>query len=161
MAKIYLAKSNKSNPNHVMHVRQSLMNQGHEVVEFLGGQYSDAPMLECNAVVAVVTEYDHSSETQVVGRGLYDQGSVCIYGANPVPFYVFVPKPDPNKTQAFIGLDIKMATELKRKDGDSWIEYGTIKLSEAITDFSAIFPSVNPNQQNENPQSAGDIRSIL
>lgn len=51
--KVYLAKSNKANPDVVARVRQTLSNYNLEIVEFKGGTYSHKQLLECDQMVIV------------------------------------------------------------------------------------------------------------
>jgi hypothetical protein len=73
-AKVYLAKSNKSNPNVVSRVRQTLSDYDVEIVEFTGGSYSHRPMVDCDFLV-VVPELCESwfEDGVIVGKGLYEQ----------------------------------------------------------------------------------------
>ena len=73
-AKVYLAKSNKSNPNVVSRVRQTLSDYDVEIVEFTGGSYSHKPMVDCDFLV-VVPELSESwcEDGVIVGKGLYEQ----------------------------------------------------------------------------------------
>ena len=57
--KVYLAKSNKANPNVVSMVRQLLSNYDVSVVEYTGGSYTDKPMLDCDFLV-VIPEFPSS-----------------------------------------------------------------------------------------------------
>ena len=69
--KVYLAKSNRANPELVSRVRQTLSKYDIEIVEFKGGQFSHKPMLECERLVVVPDLSDE--ENIVIGKGLYEQ----------------------------------------------------------------------------------------
>jgi len=69
--KVYLAKSNRANPEVVARVRQTLSNYNLEIVEFKGGTYSHKPMLECHFLVVVPEETD--MDEFMVGKGLHEQ----------------------------------------------------------------------------------------
>lgn len=69
--KIYLAKSNRANPDLVSRVRQTLSNFDVEIVEFKGGKFSHKPMMECEQLVVIPDLSD--DEDIVIGKGLYDQ----------------------------------------------------------------------------------------
>jgi hypothetical protein len=83
MTKIYLAKSNKSNPDDVMRVRQVLSsNYDVEIVEFKGGNYSHKPLLDCEILLVLpdlsgVEQYDNTGEVYEItvpfGKGLHEQ----------------------------------------------------------------------------------------
>jgi hypothetical protein len=73
--KIYLAKSNRANPDHLMAVRGLLSRFDVEVVEFKGGTYSHKPMLGCDLLI-VVPELQGNEEDQQyvdIGKGLHEQ----------------------------------------------------------------------------------------
>ena len=72
--KVYLAKSNKSNPNVVSRVRQTLSDYDVDIVEYTGGSYSHRPMVDCDFLV-VVPELCESwcEDGVIVGKGLYEQ----------------------------------------------------------------------------------------
>lgn len=74
---IYLAKSNRANPDHVMAVRDLLNRYDVEVVEFKGGAYSHKPLLKCDMLV-VVPEFDEENNEEnqewlPIGKGLHEQ----------------------------------------------------------------------------------------
>ncbi len=69
--KVYLAKSNRANPDVVARVRQTLSNYNLEIVEFKGGTYSHKQMLECDFLV-VVPEILNNHEF-MLGKGLHEQ----------------------------------------------------------------------------------------
>lgn len=71
--KVYLAKSNKANPDVVARVRQTLSNYNLEIVEFKGGTYTHKPLLECDQMVIVPAEVDVCEDFTVIGKGLYEQ----------------------------------------------------------------------------------------
>jgi hypothetical protein len=75
-SKIYFAKSNKANPDHIILVREILARFDVEVVEYKGGSYSHKPLLECDMLVVLpdLTECKDLNEEEVgLGKGLYDQ----------------------------------------------------------------------------------------
>lgn len=75
MTKIYLAKSNRANPDYVMAVRNLLSRFDVEVVEFKGGSYSHKPMLDCDLLVVVPELQENDEDLQYVnlGKGLFEQ----------------------------------------------------------------------------------------
>jgi hypothetical protein len=70
LPKVYLAKSNRANPNLVTKVRQTLSSFQIEIVEYTGGLFSHAPMMECDKLVVVP---DLSNDEVIIGKGLYKQ----------------------------------------------------------------------------------------
>jgi hypothetical protein len=72
--KVYLAKSNRANPDVVSSVRQTLSKYDVEVVEFKGGTYSHKQLLECDIMVIVpTTDTIWREEGIILGKGLYEQ----------------------------------------------------------------------------------------
>jgi len=76
--KIYLAKSNRANPDHITMVRKTLSEFEVEVVEFKGGAYSHKPLLQCEMLV-ILPELDVSDDEDCyieelpLGKGLHEQ----------------------------------------------------------------------------------------
>lgn len=70
LPKVYLAKSNRANPDVVSRVRQTLSELQIQIVEFTGGEFSHKPMMECERLVVVP---DLGRDEIVIGKGLYDQ----------------------------------------------------------------------------------------
>jgi hypothetical protein len=71
--KVYLAKSNKANPNLVSRVRQDLSNFNIDVIEYTGGTYTHKPLLECNLLIVVPDLSDKTNNSIIIGKGLYEQ----------------------------------------------------------------------------------------
>lgn len=74
MTSIYLAKSNRANPDLVMRVREILSKFDVDIVEFTGGSYSHKQLLGCDMLV-VVPELECDEEVDYVplGKGLHEQ----------------------------------------------------------------------------------------
>jgi len=77
MTKVYLAKSNKANPDDVMGVRKLLSTYNIEVVEYKGGTYSHKPLNECDLLLILpdLSEIfiDEHETTSTLGKGLFEQ----------------------------------------------------------------------------------------
>lgn len=79
MKRVYLAKSNKANPNLVSAVRQTLAKFDVQVVEFTGGAYSHELLLSCDELYVIpdlsgAKQDDYINYWSVpIGRGLYEQ----------------------------------------------------------------------------------------
>lgn len=72
--KVYLSKSNASDPDEVMLVRKHLAKYDVEVVEFRGGNYSHDPMLECDVLLVLPPKNGLTPFGTVdVGRGQFEQ----------------------------------------------------------------------------------------
>lgn len=81
--KVYLAKSNRANPDLVSSVRQTLSKYDVEVVEFKGGTYSHKQLLECDVMVIVpATDTLWREEGIILGKGLYEQLQAFEDGSN-------------------------------------------------------------------------------
>lgn len=87
--KIYLGKSNRANPDHVMLVREALSKFDVEIVEFKGGTYSHKPLLECDKLIIIPDLNDISDyDTIPLGRGLHEQVEAFNEHAYGVPLVV-------------------------------------------------------------------------
>jgi hypothetical protein len=77
MTSIYLAKSNRANPDAVSAVRTLLKRFDVDIVEFKGGPYSHKPLLDCEMLIVVPElsddEYNDDEEYINLGKGLFDQ----------------------------------------------------------------------------------------
>lgn len=75
--KVYLAKSNKANPDLVMEVRKILSKYDVDIIEYKGGTYTNKPLLECDYLFIVPdsnnVEYDDGFINTRIGKGLYNQ----------------------------------------------------------------------------------------
>lgn len=73
---VYLAKSNRANPDHVTAVRELLSRFDVEIVEYKGGGYSHKPLLQCDMLIVVPDLSDDEEENEEwvsVGKGLFEQ----------------------------------------------------------------------------------------
>lgn len=70
--KVYISKSNQYNPDHIMTIRQTLLQMGVEIVEFQGGQYSDAPLIASDFVLVIT-----AGLAPFVGKGQFSQVKVA------------------------------------------------------------------------------------
>lgn len=73
--KIYLAKSNRANPNIVAEVRTALRKMPNvEITEYLGGKYSNQPLIESDILLIVPeTVADYAVSSINIGKGLNSQ----------------------------------------------------------------------------------------
>ena len=72
MKQVYLAKSNRANPENTMRARDILKNLQCEIKEFAGGQYSNKDVIESDILI-VIPENILSGSEAIIGRGLYSQ----------------------------------------------------------------------------------------
>ena len=145
MTKVYLAKSNRANPDHVSVVRQTLSNFDVEVVEYKGGEYSHDDLLKCELLFIVPdsSTYDDINDSYNVGKGLFEQISeYCDSGQNigldvmEIPIYVYADGFDEQIKCPVSGL-----IDYVENDTNNYINYGEIEVSCSIHDLSSILVS--------------------
>lgn len=83
--KVYLAKSNRSNPIEYMEARHVIFSSGAELKEHLGGSYTHDDLLSCDTLVVLPEEAKSPTD---LGRGLYEQIQVALEAE--IPVYVIV-----------------------------------------------------------------------
>lgn len=122
LPKVYLAKSNRANPDVVSRVRQALSKFPIQIVEYTGGQFSHAPMMECEQLVVVP---DLDGEEIVIGKGLYEQ--ISKFGNNNGYDYIFVISEEWDLTVR----DVKQIDVI---DYDDYVEFALIEFSSGKGD---------------------------
>jgi len=79
MKRVYLAKSNRANPNLVSVVRQTLSKFNVQIVEFTGGYYTHDLLLSCDELYVIpdiseAYQDDYNNFWSLsIGKGLYEQ----------------------------------------------------------------------------------------
>ena len=121
LPKVYLAKSNRANPDVVSRVRQALSKFPIQIVEFTGGQFSHAPMMECEQLVVVP---DLDGEEIVIGKGLYEQ--ISKFGNNNGYEYVFVISEEE--------LTVRDVEQIDVIDYDDYVAFALIEFSRGKGD---------------------------
>jgi hypothetical protein len=148
LPKVYLAKSNRANPNLVSKVRQALSKFNVQIVEYTGGSYSSKQMLECEQLVVVP---DLSDEDFIIGKGLYNQ--ITEFRRNKGLEYVMVLCHDSD--DLLVG-DI---SSMEVIDEDDYIAYGELTFdyeTEKLVDIFNDIYDLNSNfvhSFNKNPNS--------
>ena len=147
LTKIYLAKSNKADPNLVMKVREKLSKYDIEVVEYSGGTYSDKKLLECEMLVVVpdLSSFeDNDCEAFNVGKVLYQQvEAFSNYNSLSEVFIVFTDN-----------LHVASITLFEKEGYDDYINYGVLYRSDDDNPetlefhFSRMFNLKKGNQTN-------------
>lgn len=146
LPKVYLAKSNRANPDVVSRVRQALSKFPIQIVEYTGGQFSHAPMMECEQLVVVP---DLEDEDVVIGKGLYEQ--ISKFGNNNGYEYVFVISEE--------DLTVKDIEQIDVIDYDDYVAFALIEFSRGkgdklvrcfediygVTDTDSLYPSSKTN----------------
>ena len=121
LPKVYLAKSNRANPDVVSRVRQALSKFPIQIVEYTGGQFSHAPMMECEQLVVVP---DLEDEEIVIGKGLYEQ--ISKFGNNNGYEYVFVISEE--------DLTVKDVEQIDVIDYDDYVAFALIEFKRGNGD---------------------------
>jgi hypothetical protein len=98
MKKVYLAKSNKANPDLVSKVRQAMSKFNVQIVEFAGGTYSNDLLLSCSELIIIpdISEcYDDGYYWNCsIGKGLYEQIDAFKAKKNTSGFFVITADDD-------------------------------------------------------------------
>jgi hypothetical protein len=116
--KVYLAKSNKANPDVVSRVRQDLSKFDVEIVEFSGGTYTHKPLLECNLLIVV----PDLTNDNIIGKGLYEQINLF---SEKNDFEDVLVVTDFSKNQIFVDL----IEDLYVDDSNDYVNYGVLSVS--------------------------------
>mgnify|MGYP007100098570 CR=1 FL=1 len=130
--KVYLAKSNRANPDLVARVRQTLSNYNLEIVEFKGGTYSHKPLLECDQLVVVPEEL--GLESVNVGKGLMEQiqafSRKSLHNSDNV---IFISSEN---------CDTAMIESYHVVDSDDYVNYGLIDLDDDYCSLTDVLDDV-------------------
>ena len=116
--KVYLAKSNKANPDVVSRVRQDLSKFDVVIVEFSGGTYTHKPLLECNLLIVV----PDLTNDNIIGKGLYEQINLF---SEKNDFEDVLVVTDFSKNQIFVDL----IEDLYVDDSNDYVNYGVLSVS--------------------------------
>lgn len=139
--KIYLAKSNKANPDDVMRVRQLLSKYPIEIVEYSGGTYSNKPLKDCQFLIIVPcmenVEENWGEITVTIGKGLHDQITYfesLNNGCEINNILVLSDTSDGDLTFSFY-------EDMDVCDSENYIDYTTLMLSEKSFQLKDFFSS--------------------
>ena len=89
------------------------------IVEYLGGRYSDAPLKSCDVLVAILNK-DHN---HVIGRGQYSEINTAVLSKMPV-IGIYI---------SGIKIQVFEIDDLQRIEGSrSWTEYANISLDSML-----------------------------
>ena len=131
--KVYLAKSNRSDPEHYIYTRAALLKQGMEVLEYKGGQYSDHDMLSCDLMIVVP---EAPTNPVVLGKGLYLQADSFLKRNRPTYIVTYV-----SGIYGEVRVVPMKKESLSIRDNNDWTKYGTYKLNhETDLRIQAILP---------------------
>jgi len=130
MKKVYLSKSNQSNPNLVAKIRQELKDNKYEVIEYQGGNYPefiDGVFNSTNAIVVISHPESLNGDTVDLGRGILSELSEAFKHENKA--YTYTTDSELRKIKEFHQYPDK---ELQKKK--AWqLRYGYIELGEKVT----------------------------
>lgn len=117
--KVYLAKSNKANPDLVSKVRQNLSQFEVEIVEFTGGTYTHKPLLSCELLIVVP---DLTNNDIIIGKGLFEQINEFINYKDDENILIVT-----NFKNETIFVD--MVDDMYVDDGNDYVNYGVLSVS--------------------------------
>lgn len=134
--KIYLAKSNRSNPDDVSRVRQVLFKykDDFEVVEYNGGGYTHKDLLKCDILLIVpdLSSFKEGDNYVELGKGLHEQISAFENHVTNNSDILFVTKTNKNY------IDVAQFEELDLADCDDYINYSTAIISKETDSLESI-----------------------
>lgn len=111
---VYVSKSKQVNPSHLSIIRKELDELN--IIEYLGGKYSNAPLKSSNAVVAIINENTEFS----IGRGQF--GEITTAQENDIPVVaVFINKET---------IEVFSIEDIEKIDGGNWTNYAGISAEE-------------------------------
>ncbi len=145
--KVYLSKSNHSNPDQVMKVRKWLDEKGFTVIEHTGGPYDESLLEQANTMVMVGCNSIRGATT-IVGKGQYNQlkfrRTTRGFSNN---YYV---------TGLYHGNAILRRVTLGGiVDEDNWTNgYGTLRIKTSVT------IRISPNTEPKEVKSSNPLESI-
>lgn len=123
--RVYLAKSNRADPTRVAEVRSILKQFDCEVVEYTGGQYTNAPLLSCDILLTVLEDLKKG----IIGKGLASQ--IQDFGKKKEIFVVTNTQMIGNK-KIFVS---RLATS-RILDSDDYISHSQVVLNETVLDLA-------------------------
>lgn len=165
MTKVYLAKSNRSNPDDVAAVRRFLSEYKNdiEVVEFKGGSYSHTDLLNCDLLLIVpdLTAYNKDENYIGLGKGLHEQIQVFQHHNNECDVLMVY---DINKDTVFVsGVE-----DLDVSDTDDYINYSFVIFDpsdgeplNAVIDNRFDYQPIRNKNVNKNNTSYSDYMYLL
>ena len=150
MFKIYLAKSNRANPDDVANVRNFLAKYSDtvRVVEYTGGKFSHKDMLNCELLVVVpdLSDYSPYDNFVGVGKGLHEQieafQSQSAGDNDEYPEILIVMETSELEmdVRAFDGLDID--------DSDDYVNYSAVSFDEEEMTFLDVMDTIGLKQNS-------------
>lgn len=140
MKRVYLAKSNRANPDLVSLVRQTLSKFDVEVVEFTGGTYSHDLLMSCDEIIAIpdlttLKRCNISKFTTIaLGKGLWEQIATTYECGKPV-FIITDYDDNVGIGGVFFDDDDDNFYSLDLSDENDYTEYGYFCVNEKNADL--------------------------
>lgn len=111
---VYISKSKQTIPNHLAIVRKEL--ESFNVIEYLGGKYSDVPLKSSNVVVTILNE----NTDNTIGRGQFDEIRIAQKeGISVIAIFIN------DKT-----IEVYLIDEMIRIEGGDWTNYADISIED-------------------------------
>jgi hypothetical protein len=161
-SKIYLAKSNKANPDQLMAVRAMLSRFDVDVVEYNGGTYSHKPMLECDKLFILpdLSNYDEDEDCVGIGKGLHQQIETWHNQNNQKDDEVYMivnPGDD---------YYLRKVDDLDMVDGDNYVDYSIAVLdynynTTMLTQLISFFGNPNLGESKVNKNISNKYKYLL
>lgn len=160
--KVYLSKSNKSNPDIKWLVQETLKKSNHEIIEYRGGRYSAETLIgPCEALVVVSHPDGYYPSGQVrLGRGILSEVDYAlehnknVFASNKEGTALY----QINKTKARRKVEVQ-------NDSESWMFYsGEITLenvNKAGFNLAIINHEVYPIDESGGKQDSPDDTPML
>lgn len=124
--KVYLAKSNRADPNEVSAIRELLKTFKVEIVEYCGGPYSHNQLLECDSLVVVPDSsmYDCMEHFVEVGKGLHNQIDIFLSTVQADNIFVV------HNSQEHWMIPVSTVLDLEIEDEDNFVRYANLILND-------------------------------
>lgn len=140
--KVYLAKSNLSDPMLVQEVRLYLKQFDVEIIEFKGGTYTNGPLMLCHELIIIPANPNQEYSLYTIGKGLYQQIKDFEYGKDLDDTYPLVVTYCRNGKFQFSGI----SNLVPIKDSTSFVEYAYLDtdIEDSVPDLDFMFTKIEP-----------------
>jgi len=154
MKKIYLAKSNQTNPDELLAVRAKLKEYNCEIVEYTGGRFSHTPMLESD-ILLVLPNLKKFNDTNIIGKGLFSQIETFDDNTQKPMFVIFNIDTDDDL------IEIGTVEEMEVHDCLDYIEYGSVYIDPCGPMTDTIEELLGLEVANHKPVSTSKLNKYL
>jgi hypothetical protein len=161
--RVYLAKSNRADPNVVGYVRQHLTGSGYEVVEYNGRvTYTHKDLLSCDRLILVPEIHKTANpvtSNQVfkltIGRGLYEQLVAWRDNTDVEPDVITVLSHLNNQIYSAMIESISIIDPVN----PNWVTYAKLTL-ERLENFKFMYPSLIVGKENVSPKPSSGTKRL-